>query len=78
MNTTVNLYDKWVKTEWHQLWADDSKAFILRPNRVANHYYDVLVDDGNETTEYELLNFSDGLDKWNSEINQYLTTKGSK
>lgn len=68
----MNLHDKWATSDWRQLWADDNRAFVLVPNRVAGHYYDVLIDDGNEVKRLEFMPFSKAMDTWNSEINKYL------
>ena len=65
---TENLHDKWAASEWHQLWADDNRAFVLMPN---GGNYLVVADDRTDVTAVELA-FSEAMDEWNRQINEYL------
>lgn len=66
---TENLHDKWSASNWHQLWADDSRAFVLLNEETG---YSVVVDDGETVNMYEIGDFSPAIDEWNSQINEYL------
>lgn len=78
MNTTIkeSLHDKWLASDWHQLWADDNKAFILIPVKSVARYavvhnYLVVTDNGSDITAVELP-FSEAIDEWNTQINEHL------
>lgn len=65
----INLYDKYSRTPWHQLWADDNKAFVIYKDRRG---YKVITDNGRVVTTYRAADLSDAFDDWNNQINQHL------
>lgn len=74
--TKENLHDKWVTSNWHQLWANDDKAFIFMPLNDSPDEMLVIEDDG-EFAQGVVLPWSDGMDEWNRQINVYLAeTRG--
>lgn len=64
-----NLYDKWVKADWEQLWADDHVAYIIIP--YGNHY-NVMMDDGLSEYEEDGFTLSEAFKRWNQLINAHL------
>lgn len=66
----MNLYDKYSRTGWEQLWADDNAAFVLY--REPDGRRRIVTDNGTDVMTYFKPDLSDGLDFWNACINQYL------
>jgi hypothetical protein len=69
---TNNLHDKYVRSDWHQLWADDHLAVVLRPIAGADGPWEVLRDDHRAVVRIKYPDFSTGIDGWNKTINQHL------
>lgn len=73
-----NLHDYCAaKYNWHQLWADDRKAFVLEAT--PNGRYNVIVVEQKmgyitDLTE-RVAELSDAMNKWNTLINKHLAQK---
>lgn len=65
----INLYNKWAVKKWHQLWADDTCAFVILEDRKG---YKVVTDNGRFVSTYRAEDLSDAFDNWNTEINRHL------
>jgi hypothetical protein len=65
----MNLYDKWAAKDWHQLWADDTCAFIILAD---GKKFKVVADNGRIVTTYRAKDLSDAFDDWNEQINRHL------
>lgn len=76
MKIYENLHDKWATSQWHQLWADDEKAFVFMPLHDSPKEMLVIADDG-DTATATILPFSEAMDEWNSQINEHLAQKAA-